>query len=47
MADHVLSKYYKYCQGHTCVRRENNNNNNNNKNKKLLLILINLGEGHL
>ena len=27
MADHVLSKYYKYCQGHTCVRMEKNNNN--------------------
>ena len=37
MASHVLSEYYKYCQGHTCkgVWKEK---------IKLLLILANWGE---
>ena len=39
MADHVLSKYYKYCQGHTCVRREKKNNKKKIKKKKTLVNL--------
>ena len=37
MAGHVLSEYYKYCQGHICVRREK-------KKKKALVNLDQLGE---